>query len=326
MEATMTFSIAENHTPVVENENGIVWISVDEIHPDPNQPRKNKPQEHFESLAMSIASEGLHNMPHVVESDEISDYMLVNGECRYTACALFLAKHVETDGDFVLGHVRRVNGEIQIKCEVKRFESDSKRKVNQILDNASRKNFDPLEELQAISELIDAGMAIPDIAKALGRSVTVIEADLPILKLPQALLKLYDQGTIAKQVARRISEFPNEKAMTNAWTNYASKVRGVENQLAKIEAYQRARDKKKVQLFDLKKADPQEVKDAKHAYRKLKAACNAVVDKNLLSDTRNLMVAANSKELEKVDEIAKTLTKIGALLHEGVVTLKAGRR
>lgn len=315
----MSFQLAENHVPVIENENEIRWIPVDQIHPDPNQPRKNKPREHFEGLAISIASEGLHNMPHVVESDEIiSDYMIVNGECRWTACALFLGKHVQ--GDFVLGHVRRVNGEIQIKCEVKTFASESKRKVNQILDNASRKNFDPLEELQAISTLLDEGMAIPDVANALGRSVAIIEADLPILKLPAALLTAYDNGDIAKRVARRLTEFPTEKAMIKAWKSYASTVRGVEAQLAKIELYEKLRKNEQADLFNVaKKADPKEVKGAKKAYGRLMTAVGMVTRENLLSDEKNLMVAVNEKKLDEVRDLAKTLTKIAAKLNEGVL-------
>lgn len=295
------------------------WFPVDSIRPDVNQPRTNKPVEHFESLALSISSEGLHNMIHVCETEEGAT--IVNGECRWTACAMFLRKYVP--GDFVMGHVRSVNGVIEMFCEVKTFRSDKKRRVNQILDNASRKNFDPLEELRAIHDLRESGMDLTEIAGALGRSEKVVEADLPILAMPDDLLKVYDTGEMTKIVAREICKFASHKQMKTAWKK-AARAKGTKAQLAHIEAYRKDVDKETSEkaLGDAQENTP-EKRAAKSLYRKLMACLTKATDENLINENKHLMVAVNSRNLAEVSDLAKNLAKIAKNLADGVILIEA---
>lgn len=312
------FQIAENQKYQSEVEKDFMWIPVDHMVPDVNQPRTNKPQEHFESLALSIASEGLHTMPHVVRGVVEKAFPIVNGECRWTACSLFLRKHVP--GDFVLGHVRSIGGVIEIYCEVKTFETDEKRRVNQIMDNASRKNFDPLEELRAISDLRKTGMDLEEIASALGRSPQVIEADMPILGMPDALLKIYDQGQMAKLVARQIATFDSHKKMRNAWKKAAG-AKGTKAQLARIEAYRKdvfEEANNNALGVDVKKSSPAKTA-AKSLYHKLQAAVKKATDEDLINENKYMMVALNSRHLAEVEDLAKNLAKLAKNLKDGVV-------
>jgi ParB family transcriptional regulator, chromosome partitioning protein len=318
------FSLVETDHP--SDEMDIRWVPVDDIRPDPDQPRKNFPREHFISLAMSIANEGLNQMPDITFDEGLTPWKIVNGECRWTSIHMFVKDFIKHDEDFVMGHLRRVRGVMEIRCVVRTFTSDEKRKVNQILDNAARKGFDPKEELEAIKALIDSGMEITDVAKALGRSEKVVEADLPILNLPKHLLGLYDKGDILKVVARELATFGTEKRMNKAWSQYASKVRGSEGQLARLEVYRKALEEKSASIFGfIDEVVPEKRKAAKSAYRKLTAAATHASNADLTDDKEYLMVALNSRELDRVEELSKTLAKISKHLHEGVLKVRASK-
>jgi ParB-like chromosome segregation protein Spo0J len=311
------FELAENHVPEVENEK-FGWFPIDDIKPDPYQPRMNKPKEHFQSLAISIANEGLHNMIHICITDE--GLLIVNGECRYTACALFLAKLVP-EGDFILGHVRRRGGVMEMYCEVKSFENDEKRRVNQILDNASRKNFDPKEELEAIRDLRDAGMSIEEIANALGRSPKVIEADLPILDLPKAVIEAYDRGEMTKVVAREIATFPTAKQQKRAWTHYASRVAGSKAQLARLEVYRKAQDGEHKIVPDPTEANPEATKAARSGYRKLLKAIEKLEEQDLVNDDTHLIVSINKRNKSEIEDLGRKLAVLSRNISDGLLKL-----
>ena len=65
--------------------NKVVLLPVEEIHPSPYQPRRYFGEEELDSLARSIAQNGLLS-PIIVRKDEEGGYQLIAGERRLMAC------------------------------------------------------------------------------------------------------------------------------------------------------------------------------------------------------------------------------------------------
>ena len=66
-----------------------VYLPIDRIKPDPNQPRKIFSAEHIQGLADSLATEGMINP---IECD--SNYTIITGGCRYKAAQLLNWKKI----------------------------------------------------------------------------------------------------------------------------------------------------------------------------------------------------------------------------------------
>jgi ParB/RepB/Spo0J family partition protein len=284
-------------------------ISLDLIDPDPGQPRQNKPIEYLRELGNSIKSRGLRNAIHVRPNpDEPDRYIIINGECRYSASCLVNLKTIYAD-IYEYDH-ENLEGEVF---------------VDQLMDNGVRKGLDPLEELQGYQKAIDMGMTVHDIAAAYGKSAEVIEKDLPILRLPKILLNLYDKGEMPKAVARKIAERPNEGQMLKAW-EWARMGKNVDGMIAKINAYVvKASQGKIFDVFDQATdiATQTEKKAAKVAADKLVKAIGEFANSPFANGKGELMLVVNSKKMPEIEYAASEMAKIAAKILGDIKNYKA---
>ena len=72
--------------PAVHSDQ-VIKVKLDDISPNPNQPRKNFDDEALSSLALSIKSEGIIQ-PLIVEEVSPGKYQIIAGERRYRAARL----------------------------------------------------------------------------------------------------------------------------------------------------------------------------------------------------------------------------------------------
>lgn len=284
-------------------------ISLDFIDPDPGQPRQNKPIDYLRELGNSIKEKGLRNAIHVRPNPEIPGrYLIINGECRWTASCLVGLKTIRAD-------IYEYEGE-NIQGEV--F-------VDQLMDNGVRKGLDPLEELKGYQKAINEhGMSISDIAKAYGKSADLIEKDLPILRLPKPLLDLYDKGAVPKQVARRLAELPNEGRMLKAW-EWACNGKNADGMLKKIEAYVVNSSQGTLDIFDqaADTATSEEKKQAKVAADKLVRAVGDFAKTPFANGKGELMLVVNSRKLTEIEYTASEMAKIAAKILNDIKSYKA---
>lgn len=285
------------------------FIDVDLIEPDPNQPRKNKPVEYLKGLGESIKTKGLRNAIHVRENpDYPGKYLIINGECRWTAGSLF-------------------GGLKEIECKVFAYSGENAETdvfVDQIMDNVTRKDMDPLETLQAIRKAIDSEVSIDDLSAAFGVSKDVIEKDLPILKLPEALLTQYDKGNIPKVVARKLAEQKSEKRMLTAWKQ-AKTGKNVEQMLSRITAYENQINQ--VSLFP-KPVDiaNDEKKKAKILSEKMIRVMNEYQSSPFANGKGNILMIVNSKKLAEIETTAKEMKKAANKIMADLELFRAQKR
>jgi len=144
-------------------------INIQRIRQDPDQPRKTFDQKSLKELAESIKEYGLLQ-PISVEYIEEDDYFkIINGERRFEAAKLASLS--------------------EIPCIIKDIDKRT-RLIHQLIENIQRQDLPPLEEAEAIQNLIDnRRIENPDYsqreaAKDLGLPKSYVNEMLSLLKLP----------------------------------------------------------------------------------------------------------------------------------------------
>ena len=236
--------------------------------------------------------------------------MLVNGECRYLGSVLVGLKTIEAKIFNYSGE--NMAGEIL---------------VDQIMDNVTRKDMDPVETLQSFKRAIDLGISIEDLAKAFGVSVDVIEKDLPILGLPEKLLGLYDKGKMSKAVARKIAEFPSGKRMLKAW-EWAQSGKNTKGMLAKIEAY--AVESSQITIDPIKDAakgaDSKDRQAARKTFGKLMKMMGDFEKSKFSNGSGVYMVEVNKKNIDEMAAVAKAMEKYGKKIMDDIRIFQASSK
>ena len=129
-------------------------VPVDEIYPNPDQPRKHFNEEALNELAESIRQHGLINPITVDEKG-----MILAGERRFRACTKLGMREVP---------VVKVNGSFEIS----------------LVENLQRENLHPLEEAWGYQVLVDAGHTHEEIASRIGKDRSVVSHSLRLIDLP----------------------------------------------------------------------------------------------------------------------------------------------
>ncbi|HEX9904870.1 MAG TPA: ParB/RepB/Spo0J family partition protein [Propylenella sp.] len=167
-------------------------LKISDIHPDPDQPRRQFPPEHIEALAASIRANGLMQ-PIVVRADG-KGYLIVAGECRWRAHRL-----LADAGDKRFAKIGALVQEPPSTIDLR---------VRQAAENILRADLTPLEEAGAFQQLVDLGLSPEDVAKRLGVSLARVETRLALLRLEPTIGHLLASGQIDKGTAIEIAKLP----------------------------------------------------------------------------------------------------------------------
>lgn len=150
-----------------------IEISMDLIHPNPEQPRKFFSNEELEELTKSIAEYGVLQ-PILVKKDKAGGYFLIAGERRFRAAKLA--------------------GLTRIPAIIKDF-SDRDAAVIAVVENVQREDLSFIEEAWAYKKLLDEyGLTQGELSSKIGKKQSTISNKLRILTLPEDILeKLMDE-------------------------------------------------------------------------------------------------------------------------------------
>ncbi|MEX0757053.1 MAG: ParB/RepB/Spo0J family partition protein, partial [Acidimicrobiia bacterium] len=159
------------------------YLPVDEVAPNPQQPRSTFDDESLASLAESIAEIGLLQPIVVRETD--SGYVLVAGERRLRA-----AKRA---------------GLSEIPSIVRTGDDQASSLVEALVENVQREDLTPLEEAAAYRQMLDDfEMTHAAIAERVGKSRSAISNSLRLLGLPAGLQVLVESGALSAGHARAL--------------------------------------------------------------------------------------------------------------------------
>jgi len=291
------------------------YVNVDYIEADPNQPRKNKPQSYIKGeLAVSIANEGMKNAIDVFPHPKTPGWqMLMNGECRLTAVSMFIKEF--WDGQPRHGF-KIEDGKTYILARV--YEKPMTQAdvfLNQIMDNLVRKNMDPLETLEAIDRALNEHeLPMEKVAKAFGKSVAMIEADLPILQLPTLMKREWDQGRLPKPVARKIASLkPSQFEKAYSW---AKNGRTADVMLKKVDAYLAEYNQMSLWAEIKDGADEKTRKAAKVLFGQIKNQMEKFSQSPFTNGESKMLILCNKQKLPEIERTAKEMAKIASNLLE----------
>ena len=162
---------------------GLQEIAVEEIYPNPRQPRTVFRQEDLDELASSIREQGVLQ-PVVVRPRRQGGFELLVGERRLRASKLAGATKVPAI-------IRQV---------------DDRQALEQALvENVQRADLGPLEEGQAYRNLVELfELTQEDVARRVGKSRVHVTNTLRLLELPDEIKTFMDEGRLQAGHARAL--------------------------------------------------------------------------------------------------------------------------
>ena len=175
---------------IMENakESDIIQIPVEDIRPNPYQPRRSFDQQALEELATSIKNYGVFQ-PIIVKKS-IKGYDLVAGERRLRACKLA--------------------GLDTIPAIVKDFSDEEMREIA-LLENLQRENLTSIELAWAYKGIIDSlHIRQEDLAAKIGKSRSHVTNTLGLLNLPNDVQDMVLDNKLSMGHARVLSKMKDE--------------------------------------------------------------------------------------------------------------------
>ena len=159
----------------VGKEELVQEIKLNELRPNPYQPRKTFQQETIDELKQSIIEHGI--LQPLVVRKSIRGYEIVVGERRFRAAK-------EAKLETVPAVVRTLSEQQMMELAV--------------LENLQREDLNPIEEGLAYQMLMEKlNMTQEEVAKRLGKSRPHIANHIRLLSLPQKIQELISGGKIS---------------------------------------------------------------------------------------------------------------------------------
>ncbi len=199
----------------------IFELSIEELRPNPYQPRKYFDESALEDLSASIKEHGIFQ-PLIVKK-AVKGYEIVAGERRFRAAGMA--------------------GLTTVPVVVRDF-TDQQMMEIALLENLQRENLNGIEEAKAY-ELMLAKLEITqaELSKRVGKSRTHITNTLGILRLPTDVQDYVVNGTISTAHARILSKFDDENEIRKIMKNIVDSGLSV-REVEKIRASKTAPNKK----------------------------------------------------------------------------------
>ncbi|MET3507644.1 ParB/RepB/Spo0J family partition protein [Halalkalibacter oceani] len=157
-------------------------LKLDEIVPNPNQPRKQFDETSLSELASSIVSDGLKS-PILVRPIGEEAYEIVQGERRFRACQIAgletIVAFVEEMGDDDAFHLA-------------------------VIENIQREQLTAIEEASAFQRYVEMGFKHDEIAKKVSKSRTYVTSRLRLLQLIPIIQDWISQKVLTEGHAKQL--------------------------------------------------------------------------------------------------------------------------
>ncbi len=172
----------------ISANEGIRFLSLDQLKPNPDQPREHFNRESLAELAESIRQQGIIQ-PILAESRADGGYMLIAGERRWRAAELA--------------------GLNEVPVIVRDFSPEQKLEIA-LVENVQREDLTPMEEARAYRHLMDAlGLSQQEVADKVGKKRSTVANSLRLLKLPETMRAAVEEGKLTAGHARALLAVTN---------------------------------------------------------------------------------------------------------------------
>jgi ParB family chromosome partitioning protein len=156
---------------------------VEDIHPQPNQPRRRFAEPELEELAQSIRTYGVIQ-PLIVRARAGGGFLLIAGERRWRASQR--------------AGLLEVPVVVQDVASREAFE-------RALVENLQRADLNPIEEAEAYQRLLaDHGYTQEQLAERVGKERSTVANSLRLLKLPSGVRDRVEEGALSMGHARAL--------------------------------------------------------------------------------------------------------------------------
>ncbi len=167
----------------------LAQVPVEQIHPNPRQPRKRFESDSVGGLADSIRAQGLIQ-PIVVRPRLEGGYELIAGERRWRAA--------------------REAG-IETIPAVVREADDRDTLLLALVENVAREDLSPVDEARAYALLLDEfGLSLGEVAERVGKSKPTVSNRVRLLELPDDVLAMINRHELTEGHARAVLSVPDQ--------------------------------------------------------------------------------------------------------------------
>jgi len=203
----------------------VIEVPLNELRPNPYQPRKTFDESSLQELASSIEQSGVFQ-PIIIRKSAVKGYEIIAGERRFRASKL---AEKET-----------------IPAIIRSFDEEAMMQVA-VLENLQREDLNPLEEAEAYDMLMkNLKLTQAEVAERLGKSRPYIANYLRLLALPKLVKEMVQDERLSMGQARTLLGLKKKDQMlkmANRCVKENLTVRQLEQLVA---ATNEARGKKKV--------------------------------------------------------------------------------
>ena len=266
----LTYTTVEDQIMDETKKDEIVYIKINELRPNPYQPRKVFEEEALNELAESIKEHGVFQ-PIIVKKS-IKGYEIIAGERRVKAS--------------------KIAGLEEIPAIIRDF-NDTQMMEIALLENLQRENLTAIEEAEAYKKLQDTLILTQEeLAKRLGKSRSHITNMLGLLTLPETIQKDVNEKKISMAHARVLSKLDDE----NQQKELEQKV--IEDGLS-VRALESLTKEPSIQ-----KTNPQKQKKASNEYSYLQEEMSEKLGTKVTIKKNKMEISfANDNDLNRILEI-----------------------
>ncbi len=190
--------------------SGTFKININNISPNPHQPRQQFNEGTLQELVASIKEKGI--VTPITVRDNSGNYILIAGERRLRAAKLA--------------------GLVEIPAYIIEIENDEEMVEMALIENIQRENLNPIEEAEAFALLNSKyGLSQKAIAKSVGKKRVTVTNSLRLLNLSSEIKESIKRGEISAGHGRAILMMKTTQAMLKLWQQIINKnlsVRGAE--------------------------------------------------------------------------------------------------
>ena len=196
---------------------GITYLPVDNVLPNPHQPRSRFDKDELAELAASIKEHGILQPLIVTHAEQSNQYTLIAGERRLLAA--------------------RQAGLTEVPAII-REASEQERVELALIENVQRADLNPLEMAEAYRQLGEEfGFTHEQIAERVAKSRVAVTNTLRLLKLPGKVKQALAEERISEGHARAILGLPtleSQEAVVETIVRKDLNVRQTEDLVSKI--------------------------------------------------------------------------------------------
>ncbi len=184
------FNDTEEAYEHARGDAGVTEVFIEDLYPNPDQPRKSFDENAMNDLANSIREHGVIS-PIVVNRGENGKYMIIAGERRYRAAKLA--------------------GLERMPVIIRNYTEKEVQEIS-LIENLQREDLNPIEAAYGMKRLMEEYSLTQEVlAERLGKSRPAIANTLRLLTLSEEVISLVREGKMSSGHARTLVPVPKEE-------------------------------------------------------------------------------------------------------------------